>query len=277
MFTEVAPGVYAVDHRHVEGKNGIVIGERATLAIDAGSHPDEGQAMADDIRAQGRQADRLAYTHGHGDHVLGSAAFRGGETYAHVLTPWVMQRTLSRVAERTGIPKAQLEAQVSWPTTTFTGELSLDLGGKHVRLFPTPGHSPDSISVYVKEGRVLFGGDTVFSEFVPAVSDGHALTLESTLWVLLDLEIEVLVPGHGPVVYGAAESRAWLEWLADYLVRVRALVIDGLDQGEPPAALAEALSFQQVVGDRIPAGKHGMVDRHRAVVNKVIQEELGRR
>lgn len=277
MFTEVAPGVYSVDHRHVEGKNGIVLGERAALAIDAGNYADDGQAMADLIRAQGRRADRLAFTHGHGDHVLGSAAFRGGATFACVLTPSVMRQTLSKTAERTGVALAQLETQVAWPTVTFSGELCLDLGGKHVRLFPTPGHSPDSICAFVEEDRVLFGGDTVFSEIVPAIGDGNGLTLESTLWLLVDMDVEVLVPGHGPVLYGAEDIRAWLVWLADYLVRVRASVIDGLERGDTPAAVAEAAGYGLLVGDRLPADKHGMVDRHRGVVHKIVEEELGRR
>jgi glyoxylase-like metal-dependent hydrolase (beta-lactamase superfamily II) len=276
MFTEVAPGVYSVDHRHVDGKNGIVVGERAALAIDAGNYADEGQAMADFVRAQGRQANRLVLTHGHADHVLGSAAFRGGETFAHVLTPLVAQRTVSKAAERAGVALAQLGAQVAWPTITFSRELFFDLGGKHVRLFPTPGHSLDSISAFVEEDRVLFGGDTVFSEFVPAIGDGDGLTLESTLWLLVDMDIEVLVPGHGPVVYGVEEVRTWLVWLADYMVRVRAFVADGLERGDTPATVAEAASYQQLVGDRLPADRHGMVDRHRGVVQKVIQEELRR-
>jgi len=276
MFTEVAPGVYSVDHQHVEGKNGIILGDRAALAIDAGNYPDDGQAMVDLIRAQMRRADLLAFTHGHGDHILGSAAFRGGETFAHVLTPSVAQRTLSKTAERTGVTLAQLETQVAWPTITFSGELFLDLGAKHVRLFPTPGHSPDSICAFVEEDRVLFGGDTVFSEFVPAIGDGNGLTLESTLWLLVDMDVEVLVPGHGPVLYGAEEIRAWLVWLADYMVRVRAFVFDGLERGDTPAAVAEAAGYQQFVGDRLPADKHGVVDRHRGVVLKIIQEELGR-
>jgi hypothetical protein len=47
MLTEVAPGVFGVDHRVAAGKNGIVSGERAALAIDTGHYPDEGQAMVD--------------------------------------------------------------------------------------------------------------------------------------------------------------------------------------------------------------------------------------
>jgi glyoxylase-like metal-dependent hydrolase (beta-lactamase superfamily II) len=193
-----------------------------------------------------------------------------------MLTPSVVQRTLAKAAERTGVALTELAAQVAWPTITFAGELRLDLGDKHVRLFSTPGHSPDSIAAFVEEDRVLFGGDTVFSGFVPAIADGNGLTLESTLWGLADMDIEVLVPGHGTVLCGSEGVRAWLAWLADYLVRVRASVIDGLQRGRTPAELAEAASFQEIVGDRVPADKHGMVRRHGNVVTKIVEEELGR-
>ena len=46
MFTEVAPGIFSVDHQVVEGKNGIVFGSRVGLAIDTGNTPEEGRAMA---------------------------------------------------------------------------------------------------------------------------------------------------------------------------------------------------------------------------------------
>jgi cyclase len=275
MLTEVAPGVFSVDHRVAAGKNGIVIGERAALAIDTGHYPDEGQAMADFIRAQGRAPDRLTFTHGHGDHILGSGGFLGAEVIAHVLTPSVMRGKLPMLAGRVGVSPEQLEAQIAWPTITFTGELRVDLGGKHVRLFPTPGHSEDSVSVYVEENHVLFGGDTVFSEIIPAIGDGDGAELESTLRALAEMDIEILVPGHGKIRHGTESVREWLGWLADYLARVRAFVRDELGRGQAPEVVADAVSYQRVVEGRLSPDKHGMVKRHRSTVEKIVREELG--
>ena len=42
--------------------------------------------MAEFIVQHGRSPDRLALTHAHGDHLLGSAAFRGAEVIAHMTT-----------------------------------------------------------------------------------------------------------------------------------------------------------------------------------------------
>jgi acetyl-CoA carboxylase carboxyl transferase subunit alpha len=41
---EVAPGVFTLEHRVVEGKNAVIFGARGALAIDCGTDPDEGRA-----------------------------------------------------------------------------------------------------------------------------------------------------------------------------------------------------------------------------------------
>jgi hypothetical protein len=66
MFNELAPGIFSADSRFVDGKNGIVIGRRAALAIDGSNYEDEGAAMASFICSSGFEPDRLALTHGHG-------------------------------------------------------------------------------------------------------------------------------------------------------------------------------------------------------------------
>jgi cyclase len=276
MFTEVAPGVFSAEHRTVEGKNGVVLGARGALAIDSGNDLDEGRALAGFIRAQGRRPDRLALTHGHGDHILGSGAFEEAEIFAHLLTPEVMRAQIPPTAARTGESTAAVAASLGWPSVTFTGELRLDLGGKRVRIFPTPGHSPDGVAIYLVEDRVLFAGDTVVTGIVPAIGDGHSGAMEASLRTLARLDIAVLVAGHGPVLYGGATIRDWLDWQAGYLAGVRRFVAAELDRGSDPAAVAGAADYDRFIGDRLPADRHGMVRRHRAAVAKIVAEALER-
>lgn len=278
MFSEVAPNVFAVHSRFVEGKSGIVIGENGALAVDACNYPDEGAAMAAFIRDRGWETDRLALTHGHGDHILGAEAFRGSDVFAHVSTLSVIRRQLAGWAERTGESVAQVRNRVIWPTIAFSEALWIDLGDKHVRLFHTPGHSEDGVCVYVEEDRVLFGGDTAVAGIVPAIGDGDSCALERSLRTLADMEVEVLVPGHGPVLRGAARVREWLAGWADYLSGIRSFARDALDRGDDPQAIAAAADFGVLVGDRLPADRHSMPKRHRNTVEKVVEEErVGRR
>jgi cyclase len=266
---QVAHGVYAVDQSVVEGKNGVVIGARRAVAIDSGNGPEDGLALVEVLRRHGRPPDRLVLTHGHGDHVLGGAPFRDGEVYAHVECAPTMRRHMPALVARRGCDPATL----AWPTVTFSDRLELDLGGKTLRLVRTPGHSPDGVSVYLPEDRVLFGGDAVVTGIVPAIQDGDSRQLEASLRRLLALEVETLVPGHGPVVRGPDAVRDWLSWEAAYLAGVRDAVRAWLRAGADPDALAGGVPFERHVAPRLPADRHGMAGRHRDTVAKIAREE----
>lgn len=139
MFKEIAPGVFSAEHRVAEGKNAIVFGRRGALAIDGGTYREEGQAMADFIIARGWSPDRLALTHGHGDHVLGAKPLAGGEVYAHAKTPGVIRRHAVDWAARQQKTVEKLLPDLALPTITYQDELRVDLGGISVRFFPSPG------------------------------------------------------------------------------------------------------------------------------------------
>ena len=275
MIREIIPGVYTADHAVAEGKNAIVVGQRAVWAIDAGTYAAEGQEMADFIRSLGRTPDRLLYTHGHGDHALGSGAFRDAlEIVAHELMPVECRRLLPLLAGRAVKRPEELAAQIAWPTITFSHELTLDLGDRRLRLFPTPGHSQDGISVLLEEEKLLIDGDAVVTGIVPAIGDGDSRILQATLEGLAQREIEILVPGHGPVIYGRGNVQDWLSWLADYLGNVRAAVRQALDAGTPPAEIVEGVEYNRFVGDRLPKDRHGMPKRHANTVRKIVEEEV---
>jgi glyoxylase-like metal-dependent hydrolase (beta-lactamase superfamily II) len=106
-------------------------------------------------------------------------------------------------------------------------------GGDRVGPFEviaTPGHSPDHVSLLF--GRVLFAGDMVLgtgSVFVGGGEGSMAAYLDS-LRRLLELDLDAICPGHGPVVW---EPRAKLEeYLAHRLERER-LVVEALEAGSP--------------------------------------------
>ena len=68
-----------------------------------------------------------------------------------------------------------------------------------------PGHSRDSVCLI--HARVCFSGDTVLGEgsvFVPGDGGGLAGYLEA-LERLLELDLDVICPGHGPVVWEPRE------------------------------------------------------------------------
>lgn len=168
-------------------------------------------------------------------------------------------------------------AGVQWPEVLFEGELRLDLGGRTARLLPAPGHSPDSACVFLEPEGILFAGDTAVTGIPPAFGSGDGRLLAATLRRLTALEAAVLVPGHGPLLTGAAAVREWLTWLAGYLDALGAAALAAaaaLPPGvrraagsRPPEALvADVLAAApagRLVGDRLPLAPAELQRRHR--------------
>jgi glyoxylase-like metal-dependent hydrolase (beta-lactamase superfamily II) len=92
----------------------------------------------------------------------------------------------------------------------------------------TPGHSADSVCL-LRE-RVLFSGDTVLGEgsvFI-APGEGSLAAYLDSLERLLELDLEAICPGHGPVVRDPA---AKLREYRDHRLEREAKVIAALEAG----------------------------------------------
>jgi glyoxylase-like metal-dependent hydrolase (beta-lactamase superfamily II) len=92
----------------------------------------------------------------------------------------------------------------------------------------TPGHAPDHVSLLWE--RVLFAGDMVLGEgsvFVGGEEGSMAAYLES-LDRLLELDIEAICPGHGPVVW---DPRAKLEEYRAHRLDRERRVLEALEAG----------------------------------------------
>jgi glyoxylase-like metal-dependent hydrolase (beta-lactamase superfamily II) len=66
----------------------------------------------------------------------------------------------------------------------------------------TPGHVPSELCVYCPGSKVLFAGDTIYEGMPP--NTRFAGPAEKAEWVrqlrrLRELDIEVVVPGHGAI------------------------------------------------------------------------------
>ena len=89
----------------------------------------------------------------------------------------------------------------------------------------------------------------------------------------LGMDIEVMIVGHGAPMHGKEVIEDWIRWVLGYLRGLRREIRTRLDRDEAPEEIADALTFEQWVGDRLPADKFGMPKRHRTAVEKIIKEE----
>lgn len=104
----------------------------------------------------------------------------------------------------------------AYPNRTFDGETVLDIGGTEVRLIDVgPAHTAGDTLVHVPHARTVYTGDIVFAGSAPVVWHGPIANWTAACDLLLGLDADTVVPGHGPVTTKAAvrEIRDYLEYV----------------------------------------------------------------
>ena len=108
--------------------------------------------------------------------------------------------------------------EVVLPNRTFEGELTLAVGDKRAELIEVgPAHTRGDAVVWVPEDRTLFTGDILFKDAHPVIWQGPVSNWMAACERLLAMDIETVVPGHGPLTdkSGLRETLHYLEVLTD--------------------------------------------------------------
>jgi glyoxylase-like metal-dependent hydrolase (beta-lactamase superfamily II) len=189
---------------------------------------------------------RVINTSEDGDHVSGNQLFAGSEIIAHRTVPDHMAEVavrsqyqklrdganglVSRLMLRAIRPGAlavgsQLRQdydfdgiELALPTTLFDDRYELDLDGMEVHLiYVGPCHQIGDTIVHVPQEGVVFAGDLIFRQGVPMGWTGSYAKWLQCLDLIIWLDPEVIVPGHGPVcgIEGAMDMKAYLEYVLD--------------------------------------------------------------
>jgi cyclase len=98
----------------------------------------------------------------------------------------------------------------------FTGEETLRVGGRTVQLIEVgPAHTQGDLLVYLPDEKVLFAGDVVFIGSTPVMWAGPIENLLAALDRILGMDVELVVPGHGPITNksGVRQVRAYWEFV----------------------------------------------------------------
>jgi glyoxylase-like metal-dependent hydrolase (beta-lactamase superfamily II) len=212
-WESLAPGVARRRLPFLDVTIGLVVGTDGVLVVDTGSTLREGAAIRTAVRElTGRPVTHVALTHGHFDHVFGTAAL-GDDLLVHGCPPLAALLTAGRDdlredAVRHGVAPGEAEraAAALVPLSAAVPEpRELDLGGRRVRLVPAgPGHTDHDLAVLIPgTPAVVFCGDLVEESGEPqAGPDAVPHRWPAALDGLLDLggETARYVPGHGAVV-----------------------------------------------------------------------------
>ncbi len=143
----------------------------------------------------------VVLTHGHADHIVGSAAIRANwsdvQVYIHRLDAEMLTDATINLSLMNG------SAFVTEPADVVVEEGdTIEQAGLKLEVIQTPGHTPGGICLYAKDENLLFSGDTLFADGIGRTDFPGGSTeqlLCSIKEKLLTLPQETVVyPGHGP-------------------------------------------------------------------------------
>ncbi len=176
----------------LDGTNTYVLSEPGSsqaVVVDPGPHdPAHLDAVAATLATSGRHAAMVLLTHGHADHSAGAAD----------------------LARRLSCPVRAVDPTHRSGPDGLADEDRLVIGGLHVAVVATPGHTGDSVSLVLPQDQSVLTGDTVLGRGTTVVAhpDGRLadyLASLDRLQRLAEREPEMtLLPGHGPA--GASVS-----------------------------------------------------------------------
>lgn len=274
---EIAPGVHAwmqPNGSWGETNAALVVGEGSSLVVDTLWTPALTRSMLEAMAPLTAAAPigRLVNTHADGDHCWGNQVLAGEveivatERTAHEMRE-LPPKTLGafralarglRAGARVRLPGSLAgsyvsgmfapfdfsEVQLTLPDRTFSGELTVDVGGRPAELIEVgPAHTKGDTIVWVPDARAVIAADILFSGVTPVMWAGPAERWLAALDRILALEPDVVLPGHGPVS-GPDEVRVLRDYWSMVDAAARLRFAEGCSPYEAAAGITASEEFR---------------------------------
>lgn len=228
---------------------GVIVTSEGAVVVDTLPFPQETRELLAFVQQRRLPVPYVINTHSHADHANGSYLFEEADLVAHQLCREILSRHGERVLEEAKEETPEVtEVRLRLPSITFDQEMTLRLGDRTMRFIPLPGHTADSIGVYVEEDRILFAGDAVMP--VPYLVGGDRAAMIDSLRVIGRLSLENIVQGHGEVIL-RGEVEEVLKTSIFYLETIYEKVKEAVEAGASPESVAE-IDIEQCGKSRIP-------------------------
>jgi alkyl sulfatase BDS1-like metallo-beta-lactamase superfamily hydrolase len=229
--TEVGADIATVHSTYFCGSVTAIRTTAGLVVIDTANAALATQTLAAIRRWDQSPVHTVIYTHGHVDHtggigVIDAEAAARGVTRPRIVAHRAVRRRMERYKATQGFNSLVQGQQFNTPgyvypvgqrqpDEVYDDTLTLEIGGVRLELMHGRGETDDATFVWLPERRVLASGDFVIWMFPnagnPRKVQRYAAEWGATLRRMQALRPEVLIPGHGPVVFGAARVAQMLE------------------------------------------------------------------
>lgn len=186
-----------------------IITRKGLVLIDSPFLPPDARDWADKIKAEtGQEIAYLINTDHHFDHVMGNP-FLTENTICHETAARGMKSLEDKAALKERIKTTFPEVlndfgpeldtlNIAPPLISFKNRMRLNMGDATINLEFVGGHSPATIIIHFEEEKTVFTGDNVEGQF-PFLGQARFKPWRDTLARLLTMDIDLVIPGHGPV------------------------------------------------------------------------------
>jgi glyoxylase-like metal-dependent hydrolase (beta-lactamase superfamily II) len=216
------------------------------------------KTMGDAVPAA-RRIGKLINTHANGDHTFGNQLVEGAEIIAcrecaeeFAEAPPSMliglETNWKSLGEGGAFFHEIMGSRFDWrdivptpPTILFDQTMEVAVGDKRLHLTHLgSAHTRGDILVHVPADRILYTGDLLFAGGHPVIWQGPIGNWINVCDYILGLDVDVIVPGHGPISEKSAvrELKAYFEYIAR---EARA----HFDSGVPADVAAEKISLDR--------------------------------
>jgi len=208
--------VYADTGGEGRGNIGAIELKNFTVVVDSTISKKTAQAFRTSLEPQIKSPIRkLFITHYHSDHTLGIPVFKD--------TDIIASEPYKRLKRTAGYQ----------PTHTFDSSMVLKDEDLSVEINHAGGHTRDSSYLYFQEEKTLFAGDLIFAKtfFYAGDRTFNPETWRDTLIHFRGMDIEMIVPGHGPIC-DMEEVEVYIEFFEATSSIMEKLVQKGLSEKE---------------------------------------------
>jgi cyclase len=194
-----------VETEHLGSNNSIICTREGLVLVDSPHRPSDAMKWRRTVESCGR-AIYLINTDHHPDHTIGNF-FLPGTVVSHEQTrkkllhsapsPEYLDALLD-VIDPQG--KMYMEAYAPRvPTLTYTGTMTLHVGGLDFELTHLPGHTLNSTLVTIPQQGIAFTGDLVCEAGLPAFIEADTYAWIDAVRRIEGMDLRYIVPGHGSV------------------------------------------------------------------------------
>jgi len=185
-----------------------VVTNKSVAVFDPGSSVQIGKALIKRIEeVTDKPITHVFNSHIHGDHWLASDAIQQAypevKIYAH---PVLLEEAKTGEGERWVKLMSELTdgatdgTKVVLPTHTLKNQEIVKIDNISIRAHLSEfSHTKTDTMFQIIEDKILVTGDNSFSFRMPRMDDGSFMGNIKTMKDALDLDIELIIPGHGPV------------------------------------------------------------------------------